>query len=79
VFFGITECIVGCVRGMGKSLTPTVINIFCICGLRLVWVLLVFPFLPHEPEYLYLCFPISWIIAMVAQWINYLICRKRLT
>lgn len=78
VFFGITECVVGCVRGMGKSLTPTVINIFCICGLRLVWVLVVFPFLPYEPEYLYLCYPISWVVAMVIQLINYRICRKQL-
>lgn len=78
VFFGITECLVGCVRGMGKSLTPTVINIVCLCGLRLIWVLVVFPFLPHEPEYLYLCFPLSWMVALVVQSVNYFICRRRL-
>ena len=78
VFFGITECVVGCVRGMGKSLSPTVINISCLCGSRLVWAWVVFPFLPYEPEYLYLCYPISWVLALIAQTINFRICRKRL-
>ena len=78
VFFGITECVVGCVRGMGKTLSPTVINIICLCGARLVWAWVIFPLLPYEPEYLYLCYPISWLLALIGQGINYLICRKRL-
>ena len=78
VFFGIAECVVGCVRGMGKSLSPTVLNITCLCGARLVWAWFIFPMLPYEPEYLYLCYPISWVLGLTVQSINYFICRKRL-
>jgi putative MATE family efflux protein len=78
VFFGISESLVGCVRGMGKSLSPTVINLFFLCGIRILWALLVFPYLPQDPAYLFLCYPISWVLALAAQAINYIHCRKQL-
>ena len=78
VFFGISECLAGCVRGMGKPLSPMIINLFSMCGLRLIWTLVIFPLLPHQPEYLYLCFPISWFIAMLIHIGNYIICRRKL-
>ena len=78
LLFGVSEIMVGSVRGMGKSLTPTIINIVCLCGIRLAWMVFVFPFCPHEPEYLYLCYPVSWILAMVVQTGNYIRCRRRL-
>lgn len=78
VFFGISECVVGCVRGMGKSLSPTVINLFFLCGIRVIWAIFVFPFLPHDPAYLFLCYPISWVLALGVQMINYIHCRKKL-
>lgn len=78
VFFGISECLVGCVRGMGKSVTPTVINLFFLCGVRLAWALFVFPFLPNAPAYLFLCYPVSWVLGLGAQAIGYSYNRKRL-
>ena len=78
VFFGISECAVGCIRGMGKSMSPTVINMVFLCGIRVVWAVLVFPFLPNTPEYLFLCYPVSWVLALGAQAINYIHCRKKL-
>lgn len=78
VFFGISESLVGCVRGMGKSMSPTAINLFFLCGIRILWALLVFPYLPQDPAYLFLCYPISWVLALAAQAINYIHCRKQL-
>lgn len=78
VFFGISESLVGCVRGMGRSLSPTVINLFFLCGIRVIWAMFVFPYLPQDPAYLFLCYPISWVLALIAQWINYIYCRKKL-
>ncbi len=78
IFFGISDTMVGCVRGMGKTIGPTVLNIICLCGLRLVWVLLVFPHCPHDPKYLYLCFPVSWVIAAIVQTCNFIHSRKQL-
>lgn len=78
VFFGISECVVGCVRGMGKTVSPTAINMFFLCGVRIAWALFVFPFLPNDPAYLFLCYPISWVLALATQLINYIYCRKKL-
>lgn len=78
VFFGVSETMVGCVRGMGKSLAPTVVNIICLCGMRLAWVLFVFPHCPHDPRYLYLCYPVSWIMASVIQTGSFIRYRKQL-
>ena len=77
-FFGISECLVGSIRGMGRSLSPTIINLIFLCGIRVIWAVLVFPFLPQTPEYLFLCYPISWVLALGAQAVNYIHCRKRL-
>ena len=79
VFFGISECLVGSIRGMGKSISPTAINLVFLCGIRVVWAMFVFPFLPQTPEYLFLCYPISWVLALAVQVINYTHCRKHLT
>ena len=78
IFFGISECFVGSVRGMGRSLSPTAINLVFLCGVRLAWAIFVFPLLPHDPAYLFLCYPISWVLSLGAQTINYIHCRKKL-
>ena len=78
ILFGISEVMVGCVRGMGKSTQPTVLNLICICGARLAWIWFVFPLCPYEPAYLYLCFPVSWFLAAVCQSANFILCRKKL-
>lgn len=78
MFFGISEVMVGCVRGMGRSTQPTLLNLFCICGVRLIWIWFVFPLCPYEPVYLYLCFPVSWIMAAICQTANFIHCRRRL-
>lgn len=76
--FAVSETMVGCVRGMGRSMPPMIINIICLCGVRLVWVLAVFPLCPHKTAYLYLCYPVSWVIAAVSQTAYFLHCRKKL-
>lgn len=78
VFFAISEILVGCVRGMGKSTQPMVINIFSLCVVRLIWVLLIFPLCPRDPAYIYLCFPVSWLIGVILQTGYFLRCRKQL-
>ena len=78
MIYGIGDTLVGCIRGMGKSLSPTVLNIICLCGIRFVWVLFIFPLCPNDPRYLYLCFPISWVIATAVQACNFVYYRKKL-
>ncbi len=55
-------------RGMGRSVTSTTISLFCTCGLRIVWVYTVFAHY-QTLEALYLCYPVTFLIAAFAQYI----------
>ena len=75
--YTVPEVCTGCLRGMGESTAPTLLNVFCICGLRFVWIFLIFPMNPVVPM-LYFCYPISYALCGVAQYIYYRRCRNRL-
>jgi len=74
--YTIPEVCTGCLRGMGESTGPTLLNVFCICGLRILWVFAIFPLNPTIPM-LYLCYPISYAVCSVAQYVFYRRCRSR--
>lgn len=77
ILFVITEVVLGCLRGMGKSGMPTLLNVIGICAPRILWVSLVFPF-KRTMEFLYLCYPISWLISALMLTAYYIHCRKKL-
>ncbi len=62
-------------RGMGKAILPTVINIAGICMLRVVWVTVIWPLNPTL-EMVYYSFPLSWVASGTAMMIAYLIAKK---
>lgn len=64
-------------RGYGKTVTPTILNIACVCGVRVIWVWGVYPFLPQTVLWLYLALPLSWLFSSAAQMIDYHFTRKR--
>lgn len=74
--YAVPEVCTGCLRGIGESTAPTLLNVFCICGLRFIWIFLVFPLNPAVPM-LYLCYPISYALCGAAQYIYYRRCRRR--
>ena len=57
-------------RGMGKSMAPTLITIFGTCVLRMIWV---FAILPHCNDFLHLVwvYPVSWAFTGVLMLILY--------
>ena len=59
--------------GAGRTLMPTIINLVGICILRVVYIYTLFneSFL-HTLKGLFLCYPISWLIAWIALFILYL-------
>lgn len=57
----IMDIITGALRGTGHSLYPAVVTLIGACGLRVIWVIFVFPLCPTLP-FLLLCFPMSWIV-----------------
>ncbi len=48
-------------RGIGKSMLPTVLMIFGTCVFRIAWVLFVLP-MHHTLHMLYVVYPLSWVI-----------------
>lgn len=73
---GILDVFVCSMRGMGYSTLPTIIMIFGICGVRLVWIWTVFAM--HQTlETIYICYPISWIICAFVQMILWYFAHKK--
>ena len=60
---GIMELLGGALRGLGYSLTPTLIILFGVCVFRLIWISTIFKNNPII-ENVYIAYPISWTIAL---------------
>lgn len=61
-FNTIIEILSGTLRGLGYSLVPTILCAAFICGLRILWIKLIFPLSPTFLGLL-LVYPASWIAA----------------
>ncbi|MGN0940920.1 MAG: MATE family efflux transporter [Selenomonadaceae bacterium] len=61
---GVMDILSGALRGYGYSLPPALLALIGICGVRLAWVWLVFPF-RRAFDTLMMCYPISWAVACV--------------
>ena len=61
---GIMDMYIGYLRGLGHSGRSTVNSFIGICGFRILWVLVVFPQYRNF-AFLYLCWPLSWILTTV--------------
>ena len=64
---GIMDVMVGILRGMGHSVKPMIVSIVGVCGFRIFWIYTVFYHLVdfsdvNSLHYLYVSYPISWII-----------------
>ncbi len=69
---GAMEIMSGAMRGMGYSLTPTIVTVFGACVFRLVWLATVF----RIPEYhtistVYVSYPLSWILTLAIHCVCY--------
>ena len=77
ILYGITEILLGTLRGMRRSGMPTLINAASICLPRLAWVFFVFP-LYRTAWFLYLCYPISYVFSTSLQGIYMVQTRRQL-
>ena len=71
----------GVLRGMGASLSPMIITVLGVCGIRIGWIMTGFQAFNDAPielraMLLYLVYPVSWIITAVAEIIAYRILLK---
>ncbi|MBO7146983.1 MAG: MATE family efflux transporter [Lentisphaeria bacterium] len=59
------ETFIGALRGFGYSIMPTVIMLFGICVLRMIWIFTIFRAVPTMQNLL-LTYPVSWMFTMLA-------------
>lgn len=71
---GMMDSMGNAVRGIGHSLLPAIITIFCVCIMRIVWLATIFQ-IPefHVPQTIFLSYPISWILAFVIHTICFVV------
>lgn len=72
---GIMDVLSGLLRGMGASTVPMIVTLLGACGLRIVWISTVFRQY-RSLEVLFLCFPVSWAITIVALTVSFMIVWK---
>jgi putative MATE family efflux protein len=63
---GLMDVFSGILRGMGKSISSMIITLICVCGIRVAWIYTAFA-VSLTLLTLYLSYPISWLICVVAQ------------
>jgi Na+-driven multidrug efflux pump len=74
---GLYEISGGCLRGMGRSMTPAMLTVVGSCGVRLLWVWTVVAAF-HEFHILLMVYPVSWLITGGMVLFAYFTARKRL-
>ena len=77
---GIMDVMTGLLRGVGCSLVPMIITATGVCGTRILWIKLLFEQADyfHNMFWLYMSYPISWTISVIAQTIALIIVYKRI-
>lgn len=71
-----SQALSGVLKGMGRAVSVTVINIACTCVTRILWILFVFPLNPTL-ETLYIVYPISWVLSSFATIVVYFALRNK--
>ena len=66
--YGVLDVLSAALRSYGSSTAPAVISVVGISCFRLAWVLFVFP-AHHTMFELYLCYPLAWILCLIAEFI----------
>lgn len=75
---GLLDVSTGGLRGYGQSMIPMIISVLGICGIRVLWVLAVFP-IPafHSPQWLFISYPVSWFVTLSVQTVFFLRVRNK--
>lgn len=73
---GLMDSTTGALRGMGASITPMLISILGVCGIRIGWIFTVFRHY-HTPETLFLAYIVSWSFTFISLLIAFIIVYKK--
>lgn len=75
---GINEIMGGVLKGMGKPIFPAVATFIFMCLFRFVWVLFIYPLFPQNLTFLYLVWPVGWILCIITLLFAYFPAMKKL-
>ena len=80
---GIMDVMVGVLRGLGYSITPMIVSIIGVCVFRVFWIYLIFYNVTdfsnyNDLHYLYMSYPISWIVTFAVEYLMYIIVYKKI-
>ena len=76
---GVMDTMVGVLRGLGYSIVPMIVSLVGACVLRIVWIATIFQVEQfHTPTVIYLSYPVTWFITMLAHCICYVLIMKHI-
>ena len=65
---GLMDVSTGALRGMGASVSPMIISILGVCGIRIGWIMTIFQVAQfHTPQNLYVSYIFSWTLTFLIQ------------
>ena len=67
----------GVVRGLGYSIMPMLVSMVGACVFRVIWIFTVFR-MYHTLFTLYVSYPISWVLTVIAHLVCYLVVRRKI-
>lgn len=73
---GVMNVFVGCMRGLGSSITPMAVSVLGVCVLRVVWIYTIFALFPSW-EMLFISYPVTWIATALIEMVCFLFIKKR--
>ncbi len=73
---GMLDVVGGGLRSLGRSVSPMIVTMMCVCVFRILWIFTVFP--KHRTlTSLYISYPISWgLVVLINGALLILVCRK---
>ncbi len=75
---GINEIMGGALKGIGKPIVPAAATLAYMCLFRFVWVYMIYPMCPHNLTFLYLVWPIGWVLSIITLMFFYFPLVKKL-
>lgn len=75
---GIDRSMSGTMRGLGRPLIPTWSTLVWMCLFRFVWIYAIFPFCPQSLTFLYLVWPVGWVLSSITQLIFFFPTTRKL-
>ena len=76
---GLMDVMSGVLRGMGASLSPMLVTVMGVCGMRLAWIYTIFHTEQfHTLDCLFLSYPISWVLTFAALLCVFFVIRARM-